>query len=216
MQRIKLMILASDKERKQMTNTGYILVEIVTESTSCDDEYYDQEYEVKNTIVHSNNKEELEEAAETLNWNYHKINEKLKGLSKYVQEYISQFEIELSKFTQHIEFDESFLLESPDYVPRTAQEHKFRKEIKDYNQNVKNEFEAGRAKAIFDFTENYKLQNPLSEKLKDIVKFSKHPHGFCYKIVFLGIEFKTIRYSVEEFARSYVEKTCGKLKAIWD
>jgi len=72
------------------------------------------------------------------------------------------------------------LSDSPDYVPRTTQEHKFRKEIKDFNQNVKNEFEAERAKKIFDFTENYKLRNPISEKLKGIVKFSKHPHGFSY------------------------------------
>lgn len=199
-----------------MINTGYILVEIVTESTSCDDEYYDREYEVKNTIAHSSNKEELEQEAEILNRNYQKINEKLKELSKYVQEYISEFEIELTKFTQHIEFDESLLLDSPNYVPRTAQEHKFRKEIKDYNQNVKNEFQADRTKKIFDFTENYKLQNPILEEFKGVVKFSKHPHGFCYKIVFLGIEFKTIRYGVEEFTKSYVEKTCEKLKAIWD
>lgn len=199
-----------------MTNTGYILVEIVTESTSCDDEYYDQEYEVKNTIAHSSNKEELEQEAETLNRNYQKINEKLKVITAYVQEYISKFEIELTNFEQNIEFDESLLLDSPDYVPRTAQEHKFRKEIKDYNQNVKNKFQTDCAKKIFDFTENYKLQNPILEKFKGVVKFSKHPHGFCYKIAFLRIEFKTIRYSVEEFAKSYVEKTCEKLKAIWD
>ncbi len=78
-----------------MTNTGYILVEIVTESTSGDDEYYDQEYEVKNTIAHSNNKEELEEEAESLNRNYQKINDKIVGLNKYIQDYNSKFEIEL-------------------------------------------------------------------------------------------------------------------------
>jgi hypothetical protein len=199
-----------------MTNTGYILVEIVTESTSGDDEYYDQEYEVKNTIAHSNNKEELEEEAESLNRNYQKINDKIVGLNKYIQDYNSKFEIELVNFTQHIAFDASLLLDSPDYVPRTAQEHKFRKEIKDFNQNVKNEFEAEKEKKISDFTNNYKLKNPISEKLKDIVKLSTHPSLFGYQILFLKIEVKTIRYAVEEFAKSYVENTCEKLKAIWD
>jgi hypothetical protein len=199
-----------------MTDTGYILVEIVTEETTCSDDYYNQEYEVKNTITHSDNKEELDREAETLNRNYQKINEKVVGLNKYVQEYNSKFEIELTNFTQHIVFDVSLLLDFPNYIPRTAEEHKFRKEIKDFNQNVKNKFESEKAKKIYDFTESYKLRNPISEKLKDIVKFSSRISVFGCKILFLEIELKTIRYSVEEFAQSYVEKTCEKLKTIWD
>jgi hypothetical protein len=201
-----------------MTKTRYILLEVVTKETSCDDDYYDQEYEIKNTIAHSNNKEELETEAENLNQKYQKINEKLSEINKYIEKYNADFRIQFSEVRSNIVFDESQLLTKPDFIPHTAQEHKQRKEIKDYNEKIKRDFEGFKRNKEINFVNNYKLQNPISEKLKGIVKFVKEGRyiGMSYGILYLAINTKKLTYVVEEFAKSYVENTCEKLQSIWN
>lgn len=198
-----------------MTNTGYILVEIVTEETACDDDYYNQEYEVKNTICHSYNKEELEQKANELNQSNQKISEKLSNIETYIRKYNTDFNIQFTEMSNANEFDSPSLLTLPNFIPRTAQEHKQRKEIKDHNQKIKNEFLDLKRRKEEDFVEKYKIKNPISKKLENIVKFFEGGQ-ICGNIVFLNIEKMKIEYVVEEFANSYVEKTCEKLKAIWD